>query len=154
MDGMQILDILFRWLHVGTAIVLVGGTVFMRFVLMPSAEKLPTDAHDTLRSELIARWKRFVHAGILLLLVSGLYNYLKVAIPKHKMDPQKGLYHGLLGTKIILAFVVFFVASVLVGRSAKFEAMRQNRKKWLGFLVLLTAIIVAISGFVKMHSFS
>ena len=144
---MEYLSVLSRIAHVATAIVLVGGTVFMRFVLMPAAKELPEAEHDQLRQRLMARWKRVVHGGIALLLLSGLFNYMQ-QIPKHKGD---GLYHALLGTKMLLALVVFFIASALVGRSAAFEKMRQNRAKWMGLIVLLSALIVGVSGFVKVR---
>jgi hypothetical protein len=69
-------------------------------------------------------------------------------MPEHKGD---GLYHALVGTKILLALGVFFIASVLVGRSAAFESWRADRAKWLKVMVLLAAIIVAMSGFVKVR---
>jgi len=148
MNDLNPLDILFRWAHVGTAIVLLGGGVFMRFILMPSADTLDDETHNGLRAQVMGRWKRYVHMGILLLLVSGFYNYLVVMIPKHKGD---GLYHALLGTKILLALGIFFLASALVGRSAKFESMRANRGKWMLVVVLLGAGIVGISGFLKVR---
>src|SRR5690606_31355651 len=113
MDPLTILDVLSRWVHVGTAVVLVGGSVFMRYVLMPAAGTSLGDAeHEALRAQLITRWKKYVMVGIALLLISGFYNYVKVAIPQHKGD---GLYHGLMGTKILIALAVFFLASVLTG---------------------------------------
>ena len=48
-----------------------------------------------------------------------------------------------MGTKIILAFIVFFLASVLVGRSARFEPLRRDRKKWLVITIVVAFIIVA-----------
>lgn len=147
MENLSALDVVSRIAHVATAIVLVGGAVFMRFILMPAAKELPDAEHDQLRQRLLTRWKRVVHGGIALLLLSGLYNYMQ-QIPKHKGDP---LYHALLGTKMLLALVVFFIASALVGRSATFEKMRQNRAKWMGVAVLLSALIVGISGFVKVR---
>ncbi len=146
-DNMLAVDVLSRVLHVGTAIVLVGGTVFMRCVLMQAAAGLPEAEHNALRQRLLGRWKRVVHAGIGLLLLSGLYNYMQ-AIPKHRGD---GLYHGLLGTKMLLALAVFFLAAALVGRSEAFERMRQNRAKWMGVVIVLASLIVVISGFVKVR---
>jgi len=148
MDGTLALYTLFRWLHVGTAIVLLGGSVFMRFVLMPAAEKLPSDAHETLRGHVRAVWKVFVHVGVTLLLASGLYNYIAVMIPQHRRD---ALYHALMGIKILLALAVFFLAEALVGRAPAFEGLRQKVKLWLGVIVLLGALIVAISGFLKVR---
>ena len=57
----------------------------------------------------------------------------------------------MLGTKIILAFVVFFLSSALVGRSSAFEWMRSNIKTWLLVTISLAALIIAISGFVKVR---
>ena len=147
MDNLFPLDVLSRILHVTVAIVLVGGTVFMRFILMPAAKELPEAEHDQLRQRLLARWKRVVHSGITILLVSGVFNYIQQR-PNHAGDTP---YHALMGTKMLLALVVFFIASALVGRSAAFEKMRQNRAKWLGLIVLLSALIVGISGFVKVR---
>src|SRR5207249_3745922 len=117
MDNVSAMDVISRFIHVGTAIVMVGGTVFMRFILMPAAVELPQAEHELLRQRLLARWKQIVHSGIVLLLLSGGYNYW-LASQLHRGD---GLYHGLVRTKILLALVVFFIASVLVGRSAVFE---------------------------------
>jgi len=147
MDPLMILDVLSRWVHVGTAVVLVGGSVFMRYVLMPAASTTLQEAdHDALRQQLMARWKKYVMIGIVLLLASGLYNYVKVAIPNHKGD---GFYHGLMGTKILLGIAVFFLGSALVGRSAKLEGIRRNRARWLSVLILLAGIVIAIGGLLK-----
>ena len=144
---MWILDTVSRIVHVATAIALVGGSVFTLFVLIPSAKKLADDAHQVLAAEIKSRWKRFVHFGVLLFLISGVYNYVR-AFELHRGD---SLYHILVGTKMLLALVVFFLASALVGRSASFEPMRRNRETWLRILVLLAAIIVMMSGFVKVR---
>jgi uncharacterized membrane protein len=141
------LDVLSRIIHVGTVITLIGGSAFTLFVLMPSARQLTDEAHDKLAAAVQSRWKRFVHIGILLILVSGFYNYFQ-AIPNHKGD---GLYHALIGTKMLLALVVFFIAAALVGRSPKLEPIRQNKAKWLTISLLIAATIVAISGFVKVR---
>ena len=145
MDSEVLLSVLSRWIHVGTAIVIVGGTVFSRFVLLPAAARLPDEEHNALRERVMSRWKRFVHIGIVLFLLSGLYNYAKL-LPSHKGN---SLYHALIGTKILLALVVFFLASVFVGRSERFAELRKRPKLILGFIIALATVIVAISGFAK-----
>ena len=144
---MWIIDIVSRIVHVATAITLVGGSVFSLFVLLPSAKELNEESHQKLAAAVTGRWKRFVHIGVLLFLVTGFYNYLQ-AIPDHRGD---GLYHALLGTKMLLALLVFFLAAALVGKSPKLEPLRQNRAKWLKILVLIAAAIVAMSGYVKVR---
>ncbi len=143
MDADLLTAIISRWIHVGTAIVLVGGTTFLRFVVHPSLQESDTELMGRIR----ARWKKVVHAGIGLFLLSGIYNYWK-AIPLHKGD---GLYHAIVGTKIILALVVFFFASALVGRSAGTQKFRDQAPKWTLIVVVLSFVIVAMSGFVKVR---
>ena len=144
---MDVLSLLSRWTHVGTAIVLVGGTCFLRFVLAPAAAQLPDAEHQKLKELVMGTWKKFVHAGIALFLASGFYNYLVVQAPNHKGDK---LYHALMGVKILLALGIFFFASALVGRSKSFEGMRKNAKLWQLVILILAAIIVGISGYLKM----
>ncbi len=147
MDSLFLLNVVSRVVHVSTAITLVGGAVFMLFVLLPAAKQLSDEQHAKLAGMINGIWKRFVHGGILLFLVSGFYNYFR-AMPNHKGD---GLYHALIGTKILIALAIFFIVSALVGKSAAFEKMRQNRQRWLTIVVALAAVIVAISGFVKVR---
>ena len=137
-----------RWTHIGTAIVLVGGTCFLRFVLAPAAAQLPDEHHAKLKELVMKTWKKFVHGGIALFLASGFYNYLVVQAPLHKGDK---LYHPLVGTKILLSLGIFFIASALVGRSKTFEGMRRNSKRWQSVVLLLAVVVVGISGFLKVR---
>ena len=147
MDAQEIINTVSRIVHIGTAVTLVGGTIFMKFVLHPAASSLSDESHGQLRTAVLSRWKKFVHIGIGLFLLSGFYNFFQ-AIPKHKGD---SLYHALVGTKVLLAFGMFFIASALVGSSKAFEGMRANRPKWMGIIVLLAAVVIAISGYVKVR---
>ena len=141
------LDVASRFLHVLTAIILLGGSTFMLLVILPSLQASEDSLRKSMASTIRDRWKRFVHLGIAIFLLTGFYNYFQ-AMPKHKGD---GLYHALVGTKILLALAVFFVASALVGRSSTFDSMRQNQRKWLTLLCLLGIVIVAISSFVNVR---
>jgi hypothetical protein len=144
------IDVVSRITHIATAITLVGGSVFTLLVLIPATKALDESTHQKLRSAITLRWKRFVHLGVLLFLVSGFYNYTR-AIPDHKGD---GLYHALIGTKIILAFGVFFLAAALVGRSKKLAFIRAKRKSYLTLMVVLAIAIVSISGFTKVRPYT
>lgn len=144
MDPDLLLGFASRFVHVATAIVLVGGTTALRFVVVPALANQPAELRDSIRQ----RWKRFVHIGIALFLISGLYNYVR-AMPLHKGD---GLYHALLGIKMMLAFGVFFLASVLVGRSAGTQKFRDEHTKWMSVLLLIAFFIVGISSFVRVRT--
>ena len=147
---MDIATFLSRFLHVLTAAALVGGAVYVRFALLPAAKELPDDVHDGLRARLKAKWKMWVMGGITLLLVTGFYNYLVVASPAHKAAGDSR-YHMFMGIKIVVALVVFFLASVLTGRSAKFEAMRKAPRNALTILLVAAAIVIGIGSFLKIR---
>lgn len=136
-----------RCLHVLGAIVLLGGAIFTRYVLMPAASQLPEGEHDQLKRGIAKRWKPFLHGGITIVLLSGFYNYW-IAMGPHKGD---GKYHMLMGIKILLAMVVFFIASVLPGRIPAFEGMRRNARTWLTITILCATVVVAIAGFLKVR---
>jgi len=144
---MLAVDIASRFIHVLTAITLVGGSLFTFLVLLPASERLEDQARGDLMAGVRDRWRRFVHGGIALFLLSGFYNYFR-AMPLHRGD---GLYHGLLGTKMLLALAVFALASLLVGRSRLATKMAAQRELWLGVMVLLAIAIVAISAVVKVR---
>ena len=141
------IDVLSRLVHVLTAITLVGGSFFSLWVLLPSAAKLDQGSRARLIEGIGSRWRRFVHGGVALFLISGFYNYFR-AMPLHKGD---GLYHMLVGSKMLLALAVFFIAAALVGRSPRLAGMRENRSWWLTILVSLSVLIVAISSFLKVR---
>ncbi len=141
MDLDLILGIVSRWLHIGSAIVLLGGSICLKFVVGPVLK----DQSQELKEAVRGRWKRFVHAAIGGLLLSGIYNYVK-ALPLHKGD---GLWHAMVGAKIILALGVFLIASVLVGRSKGTQKFRDNAAKWTTIAILLGLLIVAMSGIAK-----
>ena len=141
MDMDTILSIAARWLHIGSAIMLLGGTICLRFVVHPVLKNQPQELRDAIRG----RFKKFVHGGIAGLLLSGLYNYIKM-VPQHRGD---GLWHAMVDTKIVLALGVFFIGSVLVGRSKGTQKFRDNAGKWMAVAVVLGLLIVAMSGVAK-----
>jgi uncharacterized membrane protein len=148
MEPMEFVSILSRWLHVGWAIVVLGGAAFIRYILIPAAEAtLSQEEHDRLREAVMGKWRKVNGMGIGFLLLSGLFNYVAL-IPAHKGD---GLYHAMMGVKMLLALGVFFLASVLVGRSPTFEPLRRDRNRWMVITILLASVVVAIGGFLKVR---
>ncbi|MGB1927273.1 MAG: hypothetical protein ACPHL6_12115, partial [Rubripirellula sp.] len=133
--------------HISTAVTLVGGSIFLAVALVPSLGDFSEESRKMLMDNVRGRWKKIVHGGIGVFLLSGFYNYFR-AMPKHEGD---GLYHALVGTKILVALVIFFLASVLVGRSPKFESWRQNPSGVLRLMILLSMLIIVVSGFLKIR---
>lgn len=149
MDAFPI-QLISRILHILGAIFLLGGTFFVAFALRPAAETLPEVEHNAFKERLMKRWRQLVGIAIGLLIFSGFYNYLIVAAPEHS-DAGDKKYHMYMGIKILIAFVVFFIASVLPGRAAAFEKMRQNNKQWTLLAIILGIIVVSIGSFLRIR---
>ena len=144
----EIIPVLVRWIHIITASVMIGGTAFQLLILHWAASSLPDEARAQLRERVVSRWRIMVMAGIALLTISGLYNYHRVATTEGWLK-SPGMYHAVMGTKILLALVVFFLASALSGRAAAFEKLRQNPTRWLTVTLVLAAIVVALGSYLK-----
>jgi uncharacterized membrane protein len=146
MIDLDLIGILLRWLHILPAIILVGGTIFMRWALLPAVQTLPEDQRPELHEEIRRRWSVAIMIGIALLLISGLIN--TVILVKAYRFPG-GYYHGLLGIKLVLAFVVFWIASMLTGRSEAARRFREKRAMWLNVNLALAVLVVLLGGVMK-----
>lgn len=133
-----------RWLHLSAAIVAIGGVAFQRLAYLPGLSgTLPESSLTGLRDSVRKRWAPVVHACIVILLLTGGYNFVVQALPP-KIEPMP--YHALFGVKFLAAIAVFFIASILVGRGEGFASMRTKAKGALTGLLVLGAIIVLLSG--------
>jgi hypothetical protein len=82
------------------------------------------------------------------LIISGLYNIISQS---NEYDLRRvGYYHPVFGVKVLLALVVFFIASALVGRSTTTQKIRDNRRFWLTLNLVLAIIVVCLSGVLRM----
>ena len=133
-----------RWLHVLSVILLVGGTLFMRLALVPASEgdAIGPEAREAIRK----RWAKWIGISVLFLLASGLYN-AAVKATDYRMN---GIYLTLLSLKIVLGFVLFFLVSVINGRSERAVRWRTREKHWLNIICSLMVCLVLIAGYMKM----
>ena len=144
---MEFLGLLMRWTHILTAIVAVGGSFFMRAVLMPVAGRvLENEVHDRLRGELMARWKKIVHACVALFLLSGFYNFFMTL---RVLPEGTSSFHMLFGIKFLLALAVFALAIGLTSDKAWAAGLRAKRPFYLSILLAMMAAIVMISGYLR-----
>lgn len=140
MDGNQIVIRLFHLL--GAAIIL-GGSVYSFFVTRRVLPMVAEADREAIREATRKRWAGLFMLGITLLLVTGLYTYMVYKIPQHK---GQGSYHGVMGGKIVLAMVIFFVGSALAGRSPAFARLRANAGLWQLLNITLGIVVIALAG--------
>ena len=147
--------LLLRWAHLLGAAVAVGGLVFARFGLLPAITDFDDETRERIHDRIRRRWLPWVIGSITLLLVSGLANFL-LFNARVKEEGWAGgewmratSYHSLFGAKLLLALVVFYFASALVGRGAGTQWVRNDRATWLSLTLGLAVAVVMISGWMR-----
>lgn len=146
MSTEMLLPLLMRWVHILSAIVAVGGTIFIAAALNPTMTKgLAEDARAEFRGRVMKRWKMLFHPTIVLFLLSGFYNYIVVTSELHQDQP---LYHILFGVKFLLALIFFTVVIVATSTMGWSERLRTRGGLW-AIQVLIAIAIVMVAGVMK-----
>ena len=139
------LQVVLRWMHIFSAITVVGGTFFIRFVLMSAMQSLPEAQRKSMHEVLRPRWAKMVAGAILFLLVSGIVNFV-LTWKAFKLPP---LYHMLFGMKVLLALAIFMLASLLSGKTTAAQKIRKKLGFWLTLNVIMAVTLVGISGVLR-----
>ena len=155
MNAIDPTTLLLRWAHVLAAIVAMGGLVFARFGLVPALMDVDPATREKIHDAIRRRWLPWVIGSITVLLASGLANFLLFNGRVKAEGWNDGLwmrqhgYHALFGAKFLLALVVFYFASGLVGRGQGTQWIRNDRAKWLSVTLGLALAVVMLSGWMR-----
>lgn len=148
MDGIEVVALIVRWLHISAVVVAIGGAVFSRFVLSPAAGGLPDDAREQLLAAIRKRWAIIVHSCIMVLVLTGGYNWWRAydaGVPSR--------YQMVFGIKFILVLGVFTIAIMLTSRRTYFKSA-QGARSSAAVLVAMAAVIILLSGILRTISAS
>lgn len=136
---MNILLTLSTWIHVTSAVILVGGVFFFRFLLLKYAGRLEGGLSDELRGILTKRWLHTAGMLLLVLLVTGLYNMSqKNAAWLESTAPLSP--HAVFGVKFLL-----FLGVVGISVAATVPKMASKRPLLLTINAVLGLTIVFLS---------
>lgn len=133
---MDALSVLFRFLHIISAVTLLGGALAWRFGFLPGLAALAPDTRTRAENAAAASWRPLVLASIAGLLVSGTWNFLH----KTGLTPA---YHAVFGTKILLALHVFAVCLITAKQG------NPNRARQLTGVAISGTLIVVLSAVLR-----
>jgi uncharacterized membrane protein len=137
-----IVVILFRWLHVATACVAVGGVFFLTIVIPIALRSLDDAAARTMLLRTRRVFKMVIHTCILLLLVSGTYNAWHNWQTYSDMKP---VGHALFGVHLLMALFVFGILLWLLAGPEP----RKSHLKWMAINLGLMFLTVAAASVLK-----
>lgn len=141
LDTMYWVKLASRVLHTSFGAVILGGMVYLRLMFAHSAESSPNSAMLCFNDRR-ALWARCVAIATVVLLATGLYNYLAIRADFEKLPRA---YHMLFGIKFLVAFPVFFIAAAIAGRKPLADKMRLKMRFWLNVGIAF-AVAVFILG--------
>jgi uncharacterized membrane protein len=113
-----VMGVLMRWLHIISAVTLLGGMIYARYVMAPAATVLPESERQKFAVAARERMRPLVLVPVFTLVISGVYNLAG----KSNIPPNYFLWFGL---KMLLALHVIAVSFLLVRASLSQE--RSNR---------------------------
>ena len=141
--GPYVIQLISRVLHILSAIILVGGLFYIRTILSPAG----VDACFANRRGVWAKW---VGIATLLLLATGIYNFMVIHGQASTPDGElPKTYHMLFGIKILLAVAVMFIAAILAGKTEAAERFRSRMGKWLNIAWLAAMAIVVLAAVLR-----
>jgi hypothetical protein len=132
---MEYLPVLFRFLHIVSAVVLVGGVIGWLYTLVPGLAALSPEVRAKAESAAAASWRPVVLTTIALILISGTYNFLH----KTGLTPA---WHAVFGIKALLALHVFAVAAIATGQGSTRRARQLTGVAISGVIVILLSAVL------------
>jgi len=130
------LNVIMRWLHITSVVVLIGGVLYARLVIAPALRSLPTEEQETLGDAMAARYRSLLFLAILFLAGTGIYNvFLNLG--------RGALYMALLGVKLLLVLHVFAVGILIV------KPKSEKRTRQMTGLAISGLIVIAISAVLR-----
>ena len=133
--------LLSRVAHTTCGATLLGGLIYLRFVLAPGA-KGAEDPEAALFANGRRSWSVCVMICSFLLLASGIYNLL-LFTSKYQNLPK--LYHPLFGVKFLLAVGIMAIAALIAGRTNLAQKMRSGITGWLNLAIVLALSLFVLS---------
>lgn len=126
----EALNVIMRWLHIGSVATLIGGMLYAWRVVEPGLGAVSPQSRDAVAEEAARHFRPLVYGAITALLVSGAYNIL--SNPGHTL-----YYHVLLAVKLLLVEHIFSVALLTVRPKAERRARLMAGAAISGLCVIL-----------------
>jgi uncharacterized membrane protein len=128
-----------RYIHILSAMILVGGLVFDLFCVKPALRVIDDSLRDSITAVIRKQFFRLQIIGIAGLLISGIFNWVISAATYRDMGAAG---NALIGIKVLLALAVFavvFLRSTNMIKSDK--AAKMINIHLVTIIVLLAAIL-------------
>jgi uncharacterized membrane protein len=139
-----LLHLISRFLHISSAILLLGGVFYARQVLVPVLNALPSGQVEAVAITSQSRFRTTLWTLLVLVVLSGLYNFTTYSGPTHTST-----YQMWFGIKILLVLHVLATAILWGTTPYSGETSIVKSKRRLFSMVISGFIIVFISAYLR-----
>jgi uncharacterized membrane protein len=136
-----VIDILPRFIHILSAILLLGGAFYSRRVLTPVLNTLPEDKRMQGAAGAQLRFRTALFTLVAFSLLSGIYNFLRT--------PHSRLYHIAFGIKMLLVLHIY--ATTILWATSPYgdvEVAGKGKRRALS-IAIAGCIVVLISAYLR-----
>lgn len=138
---MDILEFLMRLLHIGSAVALVGGWIYMLVVLSPAMRLVHEGLVETIQTMAAKRFIRISHPSMTFLLISGFHQFW---INMEVYRKASKLVQPLIGLKMLLALAILFIIF-----AHAFKVLKGSPLKWAKINLALSILVVVLAVWVR-----
>lgn len=136
---MDYLPVLFRFLHIFSAVALVGGVLAWVYGFLPGVAALAPESRAKVENAAAAAWRPLVLSSIAGLVVSGMWNFLTNFLHREGLKPA---WHAVFGIKFLLALHVFAVAVIATKPNNARRTRQLTGIAYSGVLVVLLSAVL------------
>lgn len=144
-----LIRLLSRFIHIWCVIVILGGVVYSRLVLVPVLNTLPEDVRMQSAAGAQLKFRTPLFILLALVVLSGLYNFFAYTGPRHGQA-----YQIWFGIKMLL--VAHILATAILWSTSPYGDARvgDKSKRRLLSLTISGAIVVLISAYLRFLTLS
>ena len=132
--------------HIIFGFLIAGAVLFQWRAVFPAVSS--ESGGDAVREAIRKRWAPIAQLGILVILVTGIYQFMEIGMDKANFQKEAGLvgpcYHMLFGIKFLFAMGFFFIAAAMSGRSEALAKIREAGATWAGLVATLLVIGILV----------
>ena len=155
MDPKFLMNVINKWIHLSSAGVMVGGLLYLRFLLMPTLAGLPEEQRATIWQAAYRKTLRWTVFALAALLLTGGHNIMSAMKTFGAMTPEQvSSYWGVFWIKIVLFLTAFILVHLLLIGIPPFRRIQQAYRWWLAVLVVVSLLIVFFSGYLTLMRLS
>ncbi|MBW3622964.1 MAG: hypothetical protein KY468_06085 [Armatimonadetes bacterium] len=144
-----------KWLHLSAAGIVVGGLIYLRFVLIPTLDGVEESQRTPIWQAAYKRSMRWILYAFAVLILTGIDNglrsrrFLQVATPD-----VRDTYWMVFWTKVAVVILAFILVHFLIIGAPPFRRIQEAYRRWVTVLVVAALLIVYFSGFLTLTRLS